>query len=197
MEIIENADQVRKIIHLQRPYGLIPRLEQYEKTLGNAIVALLEEDASKIMPEVYADRKLVMDSVQEDRPYADRIRKKFSEKFDELIEKLHTCKDMASLNGIPSESNALLQNSLAEIGREEASYQQSIQQKATARAGEEPPAAPAAERNVIHTLPVTMRSLTGNRTYTFRTESEIDDFVEEIRKNLKSKLGGDTVIKLS
>lgn len=101
------------------------------------------------------------------------------------------------MNSVPSESNALLQNLLAEIGREEAAYQQSIQQKAAARAGEEPPVAPATERNVIHTLPVTMRSLTGNRTYTFRTEAEIDDFVEEIRENLKSKLGGDTVIKLS
>ncbi len=29
------------------------------------------------------------------------------------------------------------------------------------------------------------------------TEAEIDEFVEEIRKNLKSKLGEDTVIKLS
>ena len=51
--------------------------------------------------------KLVMDSIEDDRPYAATLKKKFGDKFDELIEKLHTCKDIASLNGIPSESNAL------------------------------------------------------------------------------------------
>lgn len=50
---------------------------------------------------------------------------------------------------------------------------------------------------MLYTVPVTMRTLTGNRTYTFRTEAEIDEFVEKIRKNLKAKLGEDIVIKLN
>ena len=35
-EIIENANQVKKIISLQKPYSFIPKLEQYEKMLGEA-----------------------------------------------------------------------------------------------------------------------------------------------------------------
>ena len=108
-EIIENANQVKKIISLQKPYSFIPKLEQYEKWLGNAIVVLLEEDAKRIEPDIYADRKLVMESIEDDRPYAVALKKKFGDKFNELIEKLHTCNDIATLNGIPSESNALLQ----------------------------------------------------------------------------------------
>ena len=196
-EIIENANQVKKIISLQKPYSFIPKLEQYEKMLGEAIVALLEEDAKRIEPDIYADRKLVMDSIEDDRPYAAALKKKFGDKFDELIEKLNTCKDIASLNGIPSESNALLQNSLDELKKTEHAYQLSIMPKepADGRQQLETPAAPPVK--VINTVPVTMRTLTGNRTYTFRTETEIDEFVEEIRKNLKSILGADTVIKLS
>ena len=100
------------------------------------------------------------------------------------------------MNGIPSESNALLQNSLDELKKAENAYQFSIMPKEPA-GGDKPvvPATPPVK--VINTVPVTMRTLTGNRTYTFRTEAEIDEFVEEIRKNLKSKLGEDTVIKLS
>ena len=196
-EIIENANQVKKIISLQKPYSFIPKLEQYEKMLGEAIVALLEEDAKRIEPDIYADRKLVMDSIEDDRPYAAALKKKLGDKFDELIEKLYTCKDIASLNGIPSESNALLQNSLDELKKTEHAYQLSIMPKEPANGGQqlETPAAPPVK--VINTVPVTMRTLTGNRTYTFRTETEIDEFVEEIRKNLKSILGADTVIKLS
>ena len=196
-EIIENANQVKKIISLQKPYSFIPKLEQYEKMLGEAIVALLEEDAKRIEPDIYADRKLVMDSIEDGRPYAAALKKKFGDKFDELIEKLYTCKDIASLNGIPSESNALLQNSLDELKKAEHAYQLSIMPKEPADGGEQPEASAMPPVKVINTVPVTMRTLTGNRTYTFRTETEIDIFVEEIRKNLKSKLGKDTVIKLS
>ena len=196
-EIIENANQVKKIISLQKPYSFIPKLEQYEKMLGEAIVALLEEDAKRIEPDIYADRKLVMDSIEDDRPYAAALKKKFGDKFDELIEKLYTCKDIASLNGIPSESNALLQNSLDELKKAEHAYQLSIMPKEPADGGEKPATPVAPPVKVINTVPVTMRTLTGNRTYTFRTETEIDEFVEEIRKNLKSILGADTVIKLS
>lgn len=196
-EIIENANQVKKIISLQKPYSFIPKLEQYEKMLGEAIVALLEEDAKRIEPDIYADRKLVMDSIEDDRPYAAALKKKFGDKFDELIEKLYTCKDIASLNGIPSESNALLQNSLDELKKTEHAYQLSIMPKEPADGGEKPATPVALPVKVINTVPVTMRTLTGNRTYTFRTETEIDEFVEEIRKNLKSILGADTVIKLS
>ncbi len=196
-EIIENANQVKKIISLQKPYSFIPKLEQYEKRLGESIVTLLEEDAKRIEPDIYADRKLVMDSFGDDRPYAAALKKKFGDKFDELIEKLYTCKDIASLNGIPSESNALLQNSLDELKKAEHAYQLSIMPKESADGGEQPAAPAVPPVKVINTVPVTMRTLTGNRTYTFRTETEIDVFVEEIRKNLKSKLGEDTVIKLS
>ena len=94
-------------------------------------------------------------------------------------------------------SNALLQNSLDELKKTEHAYQLSIMPKESANGRQqlETPAAPPVK--VINTVPVTMRTLTGNRTYTFRTETEIDEFVEEIRKNLKSILGADTVIKLS
>ena len=196
-EIIENANQVKKIISLQKPYSFIPKLEQYEKMLGEAIVALLEEDAKRIEPDIYADRKLVMDSIEDDRPYAAALKKKLGDKFDELIEKLYTCKDIASLNGIPSESNALLQNSLDELKKTEHAYQLSIMPKEPANGGQQLETSAAPPVKVINTVPVTMRTLTGNRTYTFRTETEIDEFVEEIRKNLKSILGADTVIKLS
>ncbi len=196
-EIIENANQVRKIISLQKPYSFIPKLEQYEQLLGSAIVNLLEEDSKRIEPDVYADRKLIIDSITPDRPYAEGLKKKFAEKFDDLAEKLRTCKDIASLNGIPSESNALLQNSLAEITKEETAYLLSIQPPKKEDGGNTPNPIVTPPVKVITTVPVTMRALTGNRTYTFRTESEVDVFVEEIRKNLKAKLGEDTVIKLN
>lgn len=197
-EIINYANQIKKIVSIQKPYSYIKKLEEYEELLGKAIVNLLEKDAERIQPEVYADRKIVMDSILPDRPYADNLKERFEEKFLELLEKLRRTNDVAALNGIPSESNALMQNCLNEITREEESYQRSISATHTNNGGNgtKPTVTPSPVK-VIKTIPVSMRSLTDNKTYTIKSESDVDAFVEEIRKALKSKLGEDIVIKLN
>lgn len=58
-----------------------------------------------------------MEAVLEDRPYADIVSKKINQKFEALLDKLKRTNDIATLNGIPSESNALLENCLADIKR--------------------------------------------------------------------------------
>lgn len=198
-EIIDYANQIKKIVSIQKPYSYIKKLEEYEELLGKAIVNLLEKDAERIQPEVYADRKIVMDSILPDRPYADNLKERFEEKFLDLLEKLRRTNDVAALNGIPSESNALMQNCLNEITREEESYQRSISATHTNNGngnGIKPTVIPSPVK-VVKTIPVSMRSLTGNKTYTIKSEADVNAFVEEIRKALKSKLGEDIVIKLN
>ena len=200
-EIIEYADQIRKIKSIAKPYSFINKMEEYEKLLGDAIVNLLEQDAARIEPEIFADRKIVMESLAEDRPYKNRLLQKFTEKFDDLLEKLKKTNDVASLNGIPSESNALLQNCLNEINKEEDFYQKSfaaqVPDKPDDNGGKSIPPKPVKPVAVVKTVPVSMRSLTNNRTYSIKTEDDVDAFVEEIRKSLKEKLAKDTVIKLN
>ena len=51
---------------------------------------------------------MVKEAIPADRPYAQRVLSQINPKFEDLLEKLKTCNDVASLNGIPSESNATL-----------------------------------------------------------------------------------------
>jgi hypothetical protein len=194
-EIIEYADQIKKIISIPKPYSFITKLEGVTKNLRNSIVALLEKDAERIQPEVYADRKIVMESLTMERPYAERLKKKFEEKFDELIIKISHTHDVAALNGIPSESNALCQNCLNEINKEEEFYQKSLEQSPVTGGVE--PTKPVKPVNVIKTVPVGIRTLTNNKTYTIKNEDDVNAFVEEIRKELKNRLAKDTVIRLN
>ena len=83
--------------------------------------------------------------------------------------------DMAALNGIPAESNALLQNCLRLIEKEEEAYQRSIQKSAgkVEEARKEKPQ-PENPKKVIRTVPVSMRTLTSNKTYTIRDREDVD-----------------------
>ncbi len=204
--IIDYASQIRKILSIKEPYSFIKKLEEYDNQLMDAIIELLEKDAARIRPDVEADRKLVLDELDPERPYAARIREKVLDKFDELLKKVDETHDMATMNGIPAESNALVQNCLREISQAEESYQQSITPAAPVhlpRTGDTGSAkTPAAEppkpvKPVVRTVPVTMRSLTKNKTYSIRSKDDVETFLNEMRKNLLEQLKDDTIIRLS
>lgn len=195
-DVIGYAKQVERLINLPEPYNFINKLEEFAIRLQNAITELLEKDAKRIEPDVYADRKIAMEAVLEDRPYADIVSKKINQKFEALLDKLKRTNDIAALNGIPSESNALLENCLADIKNEEAAYQraQVQQQPSGDKTKEQPDVTPV---KVIHTEPITMRTLTRGKSYSIKDSDDVEAFLQEIRRELMAKLGDDKVIKLS
>lgn len=196
-KIIDYAKQIKRIMSLTEPYSFIKKLEDYDRLLAKAIVDMLEKDAERIKPDIYADEKLVQEALIKDRPYTERLQRKFRAKFDELIQKLEHARDMAKLNGIPAESSALVQNCLNEISREEAAYQLSIQPPKPPVDHIDPVKPKTPVKPVIKQKPVSIRTLTKNKTYSIRTEADIDAFLNEMRKSLIAQLDGNTIIRLS
>ncbi len=199
--IIEYANQINKIKSVVKPYGYIPKMEEYDEKLAAAIIELLEKDAGRIKPDVYADQKIATEALEPDRPYADRIRKEIDAKFSELLDKLDHAGDIATLNGIPAESNALLTNFINKINNEEEFYQKSLQPADPPQNGQSggkaTPPTPPVKPKTIRTVPVTMRTLTENRTVTIKSKEDVDKFVEEMRQKLYGQLGEDVIIKLN
>lgn len=198
-KIIDYAKQIHRILTMMEPYSFIKKLEEYEALLASAIVEMLDKDAKRIKPDIFADEKLVIDSVIPDRPYAERLKKKFRSKFEELRDKLDHAGDMAKMNGIPAESNALVQNCLNEITREENAYQESITPPVPPVDPVHPDKPPVITqvKPVIKQKPVSIRTLTRNKTYSIRTETDVDAFLQELRKSLMSELGENIIIRLS
>lgn len=196
-KIIDYAKQIKRIMSLTEPYSFIKKLEEYDRLLANAIVEMLDKDAERIKPDIYADEKLVLEALIKDRPYTERLQRKFKAKFDELIQKLEHARDMAKLNGIPAESSALVQNCLNEISKEEAAYQLSIQPPKPPIDKVDPVKPKPPVKPVIKQKPVSIRTLTKNKTYSIRTEADIDAFLKEMRKSLIAELDDNTIIRLS
>lgn len=193
-QVIELATQIRRVVNLQRPFAYIKELEEYDRKLLNAISGLLEKDAEKIEPEVYADRELAMESIPEGRPYAERVQKYVNGRFASLVEKLKTTHDMAILNGIPAESTALLENCQKMIRDEEEKYQRSQQKSRGSDSGK----VKAVEKEKpLRTVPISMRTLTNNKTYTIRDRQDIVQFLKEMERELENKLEENVVIKLN
>ena len=200
-EIIDYAAQVKKILSVEKPYSFIPKLEEYDNKLWDVIMKLIEKDTARIEPDVYADWKTVKNSIPSDRPYAQRLLNGFDPKFQELIDKLSKLNDIAALNGIPAESNALLQNCLRMIQAEEDAFQAEAKRKKKETEGKngggDTPATSITPVKVIKNKPVSFRTITGNKTYSIKSEADIEQVLDELRIALKAQLEEDTIIKLS
>lgn len=196
-KIIDYARQIQRIMTLAEPYSFIKKLEEYDELLARSIVDMLDADAKRIEPDLYADEKLVLDAIIPDRPYAPRLKDKFRKKFRELHDKLEHANDMAKLNGIPAESSALVQNCLNEISREESAYQESIIPPKPPTGDDDKPVDPKPVKPVVRQKPVSIRTLTHNKTYSIKNEADVDAFLQEMRKALLNELSSDTIIRLS
>lgn len=200
--IMDYAAQVKKILSVEKPYSLIPKLEEYDKKLIDAIIELLDQDTNRIEPDVYADWKMVKENIPAGRPYSQRLLERIDPKFEELLDKLKSVTDIAALNGIPSESNALLQNCLRMIQKEEDAYQAEMERKREeadnqGSKAEVTPVSNVESVKVIKNKPLSFRTITGSKTYSIKSEEDIDKVLEELRTALKAQLEKDTIIRLS
>ena len=196
-KIIDYAKQIKRIMTLTEPYSFIKKLEEYDNLLTNAIAEMLDQDAARIKPDIEADKQLVQEALIPGRPYTERLKGKFLAKFDELLRKLEHANDMAKLNGIPAESSALVQNCLNEINREETAYQNSLKPPKPPVDPDDPIPPQPPIPPVIKQKPISFRALTRNKTYSIKSEADIDAFLQEIRKSLMAELDDNTIIRLS
>lgn len=195
-KVIGYADDIARIKRIHEPYNLISKMSDSADELEKAINQMLQDDIATIEPGILADLQVVLDTINTERAYAEALRHRFEGKFNALITKLRSTKDIASLNGIPSESSALMQNCINEINKAEESFIESNKQvESKVTGGKDTPQ--AIPQKVIKTVPVTLRQLTGNKTFTIRNEADVDQAVEELRTALKKQLAEDTIIKLS
>ncbi len=200
--IIDYAAEINKIVSVDKPYSFIPKLEEYDKKLGEAIGKLLESDSQRIEPSIRTDWKMVRESIPSDRPYAQQLLNEINAKFNDLLNKLQTVNDVAALNGIPAESNALMQNYSRRIQEAEDAYQAEVNRKTEEDNKKDggsgtPSSTTSTPVRVARNKPLSFRQVTNNKIYTIETEEDIDKVLAELREVLKAQLEDDTIIRLS
>ncbi len=188
----KKADEIKKIISMDKPYGKIPELEKLDNDLDDAITVLLNDGVKEFEPTIYADWRFVKENIISNRPYTERITRSIDSRFGELIDKLNKCVDIAAMHGIPAESNALQQICLDEIQNAENEYQKITEEKEDHQ-GEK---TKEPSKPVVKNKTMSFKKLVNNKSYSIKTEEDVDKVVEEIRVALKEQLEENTIIKL-
>ena len=200
-ELLKVVEQINEIVNDSKPFNVIQKLPELNHRFGKLHVGLLEKEAAIMEPLVHDDF-LKVKEILDTKPFAEILRPKINQCFDEIWEKLSKSNDIATIKNIKLESDTLKIKCLDEIDEYERTHQpvpvvdSTESQNSNGESSVSTPAQPVAPK-VKKRKNVSISNVAGARTYTLETEEDIDKFAEEIKRKLKEQLDGETIIILS
>ena len=199
-DILTVVEQMTDIANSKNPFSNIQKLPALNDTFMNQYGNLLEQEAQQMQPIVEDDYKKVLD-ILDTKEFADVFRSKIATKFEEIKKKLETSNEIAGVKNIRLESDTLKLRCLDEIEDYERKHQPvPVPTPPIDNGGgnvKPGPVKPIIQPKQKSRKNISLSKVTGARTYSLENESDIDDFLADMKKKLMNELETDTIITLS
>ena len=198
-ELLKVVEEIETIVKDSKPFGKIQRLPELNKRFEELHMGLLEKEAAIMDPLVHDDF-LKVKEVLDTKPFAEVLRPRINQRFDEIWEKLRTSSDIAAIKNIKMESDTLKIKCLDEIDEYERAHQPAPEPPVAPVVSSKEPIAPAPVPTKVKTKRrknVSISNVAGARTYSIETEQDIDKSFAEMKEKLLDELEKDTIIILS
>ena len=178
--------EIKEILKMERPYGQIYRLPDLNKKFEDLYLDKLEETAKPIYQAIMDARTRVIDEVQ-GKMCESALRPSFVRRFDELQKKAESSNNIANLQSINVEVDALKTRCLQEIVDNEP------KPVPPDDGGDNPPEPP----KVVKAKKVySMKFINASTNWQLETVEDVDKRLQELRTKLISKLEENTVVHI-
>ena len=174
---------IKAILNMPAPYGNIYKLPGLNEKFRTLYGALLENMAIPIYDAIDDARKRVFDELS-GKKCEDSLRPLYIEKFAELREKADTCNNVATLQNIKVEADALKVRLLNEIAEKEKGY------------GPGPGPDPGPVVIPKKKKSVSIKSVSAATTWQIETIEDVDEYLKDLRKKLIGTLEDNTIVNI-
>ena len=197
-EIERVVDDVKAIIKKANPYGEIFKLPDLLDNFTSLYGGLLNEMQKPIDIAIQDARKRVFDELDGKRCH-DKLSDKFVRLFKEIDEKAEHCNNVAILQNIKVEADALKVRCLNEISTEEARMTPAPQPDMVKEEGNHygentTPVSPAPKVKKKKT--VSIKTINTASTWQLESQEDVRRYIAELEKKLMNTLEDDTVINV-
>ena len=196
-EIEEVVATIKAIMAKAKPYSEIRKIPELLERYINLYGAMLTQMEEPIETAIEEARQRVMQELEGKECYS-ILSAKVTERFAEIKKKAETCNNVATLQNIKVEADALKVRLLNEIAAEEAKIvaaKQRIMPAEITPSGEKvitPPPAPRVKAQKT----ISIKSINSEPTWRIETEEDIDRYVEVLKKKLKQNIKEDIVLNI-
>jgi hypothetical protein len=199
-EIETLVTEIKGIMKKSSPYSEIRKIpellerytEHYNRMLDEMeepVIATIKEAHSRVLGEL------------EGKDYKDIFSKKVYERFNEISEKAKSCNNVATLQNIKVEADALKIRLLNEISAEEKrimelKISQSTPQLGAGKSSENDDEVYIIKSKIKTQKTLSIRSINTEATWRIETEADVDHYIEALKVKLKQSIKEDTILNI-
>ena len=205
-EVEKIVADVKAIMKKTSPYGEIFKLPALLDSFISTYGKVLRDMEEPILQAIAEARTRVFDELR-DKQCKPQLSDAFIRRFDEIREKAIHCNNVATLQNIKVEADALkvrclneinaAENKiLAQIAAEEAKKQQEQRAAASTEPTEEPPAPVMPAPRVKRAKTISIKSVNTEQTWQIETPEDVKRYITELEKKLLGTLEENTVIHI-
>ena len=197
-EIESVVSEVKSIMKKATPYTEIRKIPELLDRYTDLYGALLSDMEVPVLTSIDEARKRVIEEF-EGKECRESLYQKAMDRFTEISEKAKSCNNVAVLQNIKVEADALKVRILNEIVAEEAKIAASKQQitppvTSDDHVAENPPVYHQPKMKSQKT--VSIKSINSEATWRIETEDDIDRYIENLRRKIKQNIVTDTILNI-
>ena len=197
-EIEDVAASIKIILKKSIPYFEIFKLPDLLDKFINLYGELLNEMQKPIDIAIQEARQRVFEELKEKKCH-DKLADKYVHLFNEICDKAESCNNVATLQNIKVEADALKVRCLNEIEKEEAKLiaeEQSIQVEGNENHIEEIVTPSVAVPKIKRKKTVSIKSINNATTWQLENEADVKKYISELENKLMNMLEEDTIINI-
>ena len=190
-EIETVVAEIKGIMKRSSPYSEIRKIPELLERYTDLYNAMLDKMEQPVLAAIEAAHSRVVKEL-EGKEYKDVFSEKVYERFKEIKDKAKSCNNVATLQNIKIEADALKVRLLNEISAEEARI-----------IAAKPPTTPPEPGKVAEPNPIlkvqktiSIKSINSEATWRIETEADVDRYVEVLKAKLKQNIKEDTILNI-
>ena len=197
-EIEAVVEEVKSIMKKSTPFGEIRKIPELLDRYTELYSSMLTEMEKPIFAAIKEARQRVFEDL-ESKECKESFLKKVAERFDELHKKAESCNNVATLQNIKVEADALKVRLLNEIGEEEAriiAARKPIIPVVPPTGGVVDPPGTYELPKVKKQKTVSIKTINTEATWRIETEADVERYVDALKAKLKQRIQDDIILNI-
>ncbi|ANS73206.1 ATPase [Paenibacillus yonginensis] len=199
-QVEQVVSDIKAILRKDAPYGDIPKLPELLDRFAELYAGLLEEMVVPVKAAIDDARERVFE-VLETKEYKDQFMPRFLMLFKEISEKAETCNNVATLQNIKIEADALKVRLLNELARKDESIaldrvkEQQAKLVVDQSEGHTIPK-PAPEPKLKKRKNISIKSVSLSASWQIESPQDVEKYVAELKQRILKELEENTIVNI-
>ena len=196
---IENtAKQIKDIVRTEKPYNNIHKLPGLIEGYHQSYSVLLDDRTKPVREAIEEARTRVFEHL-DGKHCKQELSSKYVNKFEELRNKAESCNNLADLQGITVEADALMVRCFNETDAREKAILEEIEAKkksGNSNNGDNDTPDPTPTPVIKKRKTISIKSINSSVSWQLESEADVKKYVSELEKKLMQTLEDDTIINI-